>query len=129
MKQLSILIVFSSVFYLNGKCQIISDDYLKYISKADSCIAIREFSNATYYFNLAFISNNGKGKAGDRFKDANCWAILNNSDSAYFQLEKIANGGKFSNYQVLEENINFNSLKMDIRWKKIIDKIKSNAQQ
>jgi len=63
----------------------------------------------------------------DRYKDANCWAILNNKDSAFFQLEKIANGGKFSNYQILEDNLNFNSLKMDDRWNNLIYKIKSNT--
>lgn len=127
--KLIIILFFCIYFNFNGNSQIIPDNYLKFTAKADSCIEIKQYSSATIFFNQAFISNNGMGKVIDRFKDANCWSILNNPDSAFFQLEKIANGGKFTKYQQLENNLNFVNLKSDERWNKVIEKIKSNLNK
>jgi hypothetical protein len=112
---------------LYSKSQVISDLYLKNIALADSFLSKGQYQSATFYYNQAFISNGNKGKVIDRYNDAKCWVILNNKDSAFFQLDKIANGGKFTKYEVLESDLTFLPLKSDPRWQKIIAKIKSNA--
>ncbi len=118
---LSILIA-STVFG-----QIIPDAYLNNIAKADSCLESKQFLQATIYYNQAFMTNNNLGRVRDRYSDAKCWTVLDNKDSAFFQLDKIANGGKFTKYQILENDLAFLPLRSDPRWAKIISTVKSNT--
>ena len=57
---------------------------------------------------------------------ATCWTKLNNVDSAFLQLERIAFVGKFSHYDLIDGDVNLIPLRSDKRWKVIIDKMKKN---
>lgn len=84
------------------------------------------YEKAVKLYTKAFVANGDKAKVYDRYMLATCWTKLNNVDSAFLQLERIAFVGKFSHYDLIDGDVNLISLRSDKRWKVIIDKMKKN---
>lgn len=84
------------------------------------------YEKAVKLYTKAFVANGDKAKVYDRYMLATCWTKLNNVDSAFLQLERIAFVGKFSHYDLIDGDANLISLRSDKRWKVIIDKMKKN---
>jgi hypothetical protein len=130
MKDYKKIILFCSIFFVQySYSQKISNEYTEYTSKALNLMANENYLDATSYFTKAFAANGGLAKVSDRYKSASCWALLNNKDSAFFQLEKIAVGGKFKHYELLAEDINLKNLRTDDRWIKILKIMKKNSEE
>jgi hypothetical protein len=101
-------------------------DYTSHSDKADLLFKKKDFLNAVKEYSLAFASNNDLGKVLHRYRAASCWALLGNSDSAFYQLQKIANTGNFTQYELIAHDSNLLTLHTDKRWNTIIEKVKKN---
>lgn len=104
-------------------------EYALLTKKADSLFILPKYKEAVHLYLSAFDINGGLGKVGHRYKAASCWALLKNSDSAFGQLDKIANKGNFSNYEMIINDSNFNSLHSNPRWQLLIARIKENKNK
>lgn len=126
----SFLIIFAFVLTVNFcKAQNKIDVYLFTSAKADSLFNLRDYQNAVNLYEQAFKINNGLGKVIHRYKAASCFALLNKSDSAFNELEKIAYKGNFTKYEILTSDSTFNSLHSTPKWSSIIQRIKENGSK
>lgn len=109
--------------------QNIPEDYFKYVTKADSLYKIKKYKEAAFTYSEAFKSNNWKGIPEDRYNAACCWALANYPDSAFFNLNRITNGGNFTSYFNLTNDKDLNSLHGDARWQPFLDKVKKSREE
>jgi tetratricopeptide (TPR) repeat protein len=90
--------------------QTVTKEYALYSNRGDSLFLIGEYDKAVVQYTKAFESNSGLAKVAHRYKAASCYSILNSVDSAFVQLEKIANKGKFSQVDLITADPNFKNL-------------------
>jgi hypothetical protein len=102
--------------------------YLKLSATADSLLSKSDYINAAMVYHFAFAANGGQAKVIHRYNLAVCWAKLNKPDSAFVQLWRIADKGKFYNYHQLNTDTNFAALRNDAKWEKVIERVKENSR-
>lgn len=88
-----------------------------------------EFAESANYFSNAFKSNNWKARLDDRYNAACSWALSNNKDSSFYQLNYLTYNFKFSNLEHLTNDKDLLILQTDKRWKKLVKNVKSNQKQ
>ncbi len=117
------------LFFLFSTVLVAQDDmraYIEYTRIADSLFIGKEYPKAVKLYSAAFEAKGGQGKVKDRYKAASCWAILNNIDSAFWQLNRIAFRGRYLNVEEISKDSSFATLHNDKRWAAIIEQIKKN---
>ncbi|MFY7813905.1 MAG: tetratricopeptide repeat protein [Chryseobacterium taeanense] len=100
--------------------------YSKLTNEAYNFYLQKKFQDALVLYNQAIKENNGFGKITDRFNLACCYAKLNNSDSAFSELFRIAKSGKFYDIQGLNFEPNLKSLHKDARWTSLLSIVDKN---
>jgi hypothetical protein len=125
MKQIFLLLF----IFVRIVCAAQSAEYLGQIKKADSLYKVKDFKNSAIAYSFAFKSNGWRGLTNDRYNAACSWALAGNADSAFFQLERIANKVNFSNYSHLMTDSDLNNLHSDRRWKPLLDLVKQNKEK
>lgn len=101
--------------------------YLQVADKADSLYKNNQFSQAVNLYIIAFKINNDRGEVKHRYNTACCYAKLNEHDSAFFHLFRIAEKGNYYNYIEIQKEKYLEPLQKDSRWAILIKLIKSNA--
>jgi hypothetical protein len=114
-------------FYCSG--QNLPKEYTEQIKRADSLFVTNNYIESANTFSLAFKTLGWKGLGEDRYKAARSWALAGNSDSALFNLERIANALYFSDYQQVFSDSAFLSLHNDMRWLPLMELIKNNQKK
>ncbi len=71
--------------------------YSALIKTADSLYNVKDFKNSALSYSAAFKANEWKGLSDNRYNAASSWALANNSDSAFFQLYRIATKANYIN--------------------------------
>lgn len=102
------------------------ENYKNLILKADSLYFAKEYLQSAKQFSTAFAQNNDRGLVNDRYNAACSWALSNNSDSAFYQLFRIAEKGNFKDYFNLTNDPDLKSLHIDKRWQELVNKVKAN---
>jgi hypothetical protein len=110
------------------------DSQLEYASKirnADSLVKLREYKGAAKEYSKAFEAMGWKGKLLDRYNAACCWALAGVSDSAFYQLYKIASFDNmpYKNYEHITTDADLSTLRTDSRWQPLIDIIRKNKEK
>jgi len=123
-KVLILLLILLSTQAMLG--QIVSADYKTHILIADSLYQQKNYKNAGSVYSVAFKVNGNKGLVNDRYHAACCYAVAGNTDSAFYNLFRIAEKAGWNKYELLISDTNFNSLHMDARWNKLVNKVRSN---
>ncbi len=80
-------------------------------------------------FSAAFKANGWIGISNDRYNAACSWALANNSDSSFFQLNRIATKANYMDYGHITTDPDLNSLHDDKRWKPLLEIIKQNKER
>lgn len=109
-------------FGQNGKYSVL-------VKKADFLYNIKEFKSSALTYTAAFRANGWTGTPNDRYNAACSWALANNLDSAFFQLNRIATRAKYMNYGHITTDSDLNSLHNDKRWKPLLEIIKQNKEK
>jgi hypothetical protein len=120
------LIFVTNIVYSQQNSQNVSSLYLDYSKKADDSYLNNNFIEAVKFYKLAFDANGGVGRVIHRYNLASCWANLDKPDSAFVQLERIAEKGNFSNVELISMDFNLKKLHSNVRWKPLIERIKRN---
>jgi tetratricopeptide (TPR) repeat protein len=123
--KLSNKIIFERTFKGN-LCKECYDDLIVIAEKYKNK---KQIEDAIGIYKVAFRLNGNLGKVKDRYNAAICFSKLGQKDSAFFQLDKIANGGKYNNLDEIESEKDFRDLHKDSRWIAITDRIKKNIQE
>lgn len=104
-------------------------EYFSLVKKADSLYKAKDFKTSAFAYSAAFKSNGWVGISDDRYNAACSWALANNSDSSFFQLNRIATKANYMNYGHITTDPDLNSLHNDNRWKPLLDLIKRNKEK
>ena len=109
--------------------QNIPDEYFTLVRKADSLYNVKDYKNSAFTYSSAFKANGWKGMPNDRYNAACSWSMANYPDSAFFNLERIANRSNYSNYNHIIKDKDLLVLHSDKRWTPLIEKIKENKEK
>ncbi len=104
-------------------------DYFTLIKKAESLYNVKDFKNSAITYSDAFKVNGWSGLSDDCYNAACSWALANNSDSAFFQLYRIATQKNYVNYSHITVDPDLNALHKDNRWKPLLEIIRQNKEK
>ena len=104
-------------------------EYFNLVKKADSLYNAKNFKASALAYSAAFKANGWTGMSNDRYNAACSWALSNNSDSSFFQLNRIATKANYINYGHITTDPDLNSLHNDQRWKSLLEIIKQNKEK
>jgi hypothetical protein len=108
---------------------LLSKEYKILVSKAFENYEQKEFLNAARLYEKAFIFSNNIATTTDRYNAACSWALANNADNCFRQLQHLTNKMNYSDYDFTLQEDDFNALHQDKRWAEIINKILENKNQ
>lgn len=102
-----------------------NENYYKYQTLAIEHYNKKEFLQAAQEYSNAFYSNNGMAMTDDRYKQAGCWAMAGEKDSAFKQLFTLI-GARYQKYNDVVLNADLKNLHKDKRWAEFLNAIKNN---
>lgn len=103
--------------------------YDQNLRKAEQHYKSKEYLKAAKAYSQAFAANKGLGRIDHRYSAARCWAMADELDSAFFNLERIAKSGHFTKYYLTKTDSSLHRLHGDKRWKTILVLIKANKEK
>ena len=109
--------------------QSVSQNYSDLVRKADSLYRAKDFQNSAFIYSNAFKANDWKGALNDRYNAACSWALANNADSAFSNLNYITNSLNYSNYEHIKSDPDLKLLHIDNRWKQLLAAVKANRDE
>ena len=101
--------------------------YIHNIYKALNFYHAQQYKQSALAFKHAF-KENGGGYNDDRYTAACSWALAGNKKEAFYQLNHIANEGRFSDIDRLLIDDDLESLHSDKRWGVLVEQVKKNKQ-
>lgn len=123
-------IIFLSACFISTQVSLgQSVEYYNLVKKADSLHNVKDFKASALTYSAAFKANGWKAVSNDRYNAACSWALANNSDSSFFQLNRIATKANYINYGHITTDPDLNSLHEDLRWKPLLEIIKQNKEK
>jgi hypothetical protein len=123
------IIVIIGLYILQSDCIAQpASQYNLLASKADSLFGVKLYKEAAFTYSLAFAKNKDMGAVKHRYTAATCWALSLMSDSAFYQLNRIATKGGYMDYKQITTDVNLNNLKEDKRWPLLIEQILRNKE-
>jgi hypothetical protein len=126
------VIIFACYFILalrtDGYTQL-SAEYPALISQANALYKSKDFAKSAEAFSKAFQSSGWKGNVNDRYNAACSWALAGMSDSAFFQLFRIAEKGNYTNYTHASNDKDLESLYSDTRWTLFLALVSRNKEK
>ncbi|HRD07693.1 MAG TPA: hypothetical protein PK037_09010 [Saprospiraceae bacterium] len=96
---------------------------------ADSLYNAGDYLNSGKAYSKAFEANGWKGMSNDRYNAACAWALAGVADSAFFQLNRIAQRANYTNYGHITTDPDLKSLYNDTRWKPLLEIILQNKEK
>jgi pimeloyl-ACP methyl ester carboxylesterase len=121
---LTLLISASSLFAQN--C---NQKYDVFIRRADSLYQVKDYKNSALAFSEAFNLPDSKISMNHRYNAACSYALANNPDSAFSNLNYIATFMNYSRYTHIKADPDLKSLYTDSRWKSLIELVKANKDK
>ena len=104
-------------------------EYSNLIKKADRFYRTKNYTNSALTYSLAFKVKGWKRETKDAYNAACSWALAGVPDSAFYQLNFIVNNKNYWDLGQIVAEHDFNSLKKDKRWKKLLESIELNIKR
>ncbi|MGB3590063.1 MAG: DUF6624 domain-containing protein [Nonlabens sp.] len=102
--------------------------YGDYLSTAREYYKASRYENAASTYTKAFSKFPELVYSRHRIEAAQNWALAQQPDSAFYQLEKLVKS-RYTNFTSLTNKEDFEILYFDPRWRTVIDKIQTNARE
>ncbi|MCO5267507.1 MAG: hypothetical protein M9897_01255 [Brumimicrobium sp.] len=109
--------------------QIAPPEYNNLIGQADSLYRAKNYLDSGQKYSAAFQSFGGLGYPDDIYNAACSWALAENADSAFINLQRIVDKAGYSNYKHIISDTDLNFLHTDKRWTTLISQIKHNKEK
>ena len=106
-----------------------NETYSKWVVKGDSLYNAKDYKQSAVAYTNAFAANDGKAFPDDRYNAACVWSLAGNSDSAFYNLNRLANKAAFANINHLISDPDLNNLHTDSRWIPLCDLVKQNKEK
>jgi pimeloyl-ACP methyl ester carboxylesterase len=106
-----------------------SQKYPELIRMADSLYNAKDYKNSALAFSDAFKANGGKATINERYNAACSWALANNPDSAFYNLNYITELMNYTNSGHIQADPDLISLHDDNRWKPLLDAVQANRKK
>jgi hypothetical protein len=100
--------------------------YQDLVKEADASYNAKNYLESAKKYSAAFIVNHNKGMQTDRYNAACSWALAGYVDSAFFQLNIIAEKTEYADYQYIQKDEDLASLHNDSRWLVLLAMVKKN---
>jgi hypothetical protein len=113
----------------HGCAQAPPELYSEYIKEANKYYDNKEYQKSANAFTNAFASFGGKGYLDDRYNAACSWSLAGNTDSAFFQLFRIAEKANYSDLNHLAVDPDLEPLRKDNRWQPLYNLVKANKEK
>lgn len=99
------------------------NQYYRIKREVDLLFSAKAYKEAAEKLNYAIRLTGQQATNEDRIYSATSWALANEPDSAFYQLDAVANSGKYVNFDITGSP-SFRSLHNDKRWQTFVDRIK-----
>jgi hypothetical protein len=109
--------------------QQMPESYEKQVLYADSLYQAKDYRKAASAYAYAFKMNGKKGLVEDRYHAAISYALSSNSDSAFYNLFRMADKAGWNKYELLTTDSSLKSLHSDERWNKLVNKVRNNKAE
>ncbi|GHN02053.1 hypothetical protein WSM22_35420 [Cytophagales bacterium WSM2-2] len=109
--------------------QIPGKEYTKWVRKAEIFYHRHDYKGSALAYSLAFKTFGWRGYEMDRYNAACSWALASVPDSAFANLQRIANKTSYSNVDEITNDKDFAGIHGDPRWMPLIDKIRKNKEK
>jgi len=96
---------------------------------ADSLYNAKDFKNSAFTYSSAFKENGWRAKVNERYNASCSWALANYPDSAFFNLNYIAEWMNYTNSGHIKSDPDFISLHNDSRWKTLLESVQANKKK
>ena len=106
----------------------INETYVKKTNAADSFFLHANYEQSVNLYTTAFAANNDMAKVKHRYRLAAAYAQTNKIEESFTQLFRIAEKGKFTDYELLSRDILFENLRADARWIRVLKLIRNNYE-
>ncbi len=123
------IFLFLCLLIFSGAGAQVNNVYSGYIKQADSLYNIKQYKESSLAYLKAFATNGNKGVPGDRYNAACAMALGGMTDSAFFQLDRIATNAGYSDYTHLCIDPDLISLHTDKRWGQLCSIVKENKDK
>lgn len=101
-------------------------EYFQLIKEADSLYQAKDYKTSAITYSAAFRNNNLIERVDDHYNAACSWAMANNIDSSFFQLDRIIKKDNYVNYRHIINDSDLILLHKDNRWEPLLELIKQN---
>ncbi|MEI6766972.1 MAG: DUF6624 domain-containing protein [Bacteroidota bacterium] len=133
-KLITIFYTFLSIGFVTGQTNpppepYPSPVYYALVKMADSLSMIKDYKKSAEKYTEAFKTYGGYGLMDDRYNASCSWALAGYPDSAFYNLNRIANIGKYSDYRHITTDPDLMSLRADNRWQPLLDLIYQNREK
>lgn len=104
-------------------------NYNDLISRARDLNEAGKFEDSAEKFSEAFEVEENSDSIQHHYEAAGAWALANKKDSAFSQLFRVSGEGQYSDLGQISTDNNFNSLRTDERWIKVLNKVSENKKK
>jgi hypothetical protein len=125
MKRL-VLLVLLTPHASNVICQSTAQSYYNLIKQADSLYTVKEYKKAALAYSAVIKTNELQATSDIRYNCACSWALANNSDSAFSNLNYLSIEMHYADYFHIAFDQDLISLYKDARWHPLLDLVHSN---
>ncbi len=101
-------------------------NYHSLVQEANNLYKTQEFEKAALKFKEGFDYMNGKAYPNDRYNAACSYALAENTDSAFYHLNRLATSSKYKNINHLTRDTDLVALQKDPRWEDLTALVLSN---
>ena len=117
------------LFNLVAFAQAPPKEYDEFTKKAFSLYQAKDFPGSAAAYSKAFEANGWKAYREDRYNAACSWALAGNTDSAFFQLFRIATMQDYTDLRHLTSDTDLVNLYKDVRWDSLVVLVKANKDK
>jgi len=110
---------------------LVQDDQERYascIKEAWQLYKKKDFAASALKYEEGFEALDGKAYNGDRYNAACSYALSENKDKAFYHLNRLADGPKYSNLGHITTDTDLNYLHSDERWTQLIHTVRANKE-
>lgn len=104
-------------------------NYNDLISQARDLNEAGQYEDSAEKYSEAFEVEEDKDSIQHHYEAARAWALANKKDSAFAQLFRVSGEGQYSDLGQISTDNNFNSLRTDERWIKVLNRVSENKKK
>ena len=108
--------------------QVSNAEYAEYVNKAEAYYSKKEYMESAKAYSSAFDKLGGRGLSKDRYNAARSWSMAKNPDSAFSNLQRIAEKTYYDDIDQVSKDQDLVPLHSDKRWQPLLALVAKNKE-